>query len=537
MAPDDILVLVGPNNAGKSKALREILNTISTGKRHQNVVIKDVVMEKIGSKADFLAFLTEHAELRENQYRLLDWSFSEGAVGLWDQQFLSHGLSPGFIKLIDASNRLNICSLKDNVGRFEPKECPQHVLYDDELLMNRISLLFRQAFGKDLFFDFRGGTKLPVHVGEDPKGKFVDRVSNEYVDEVRKNPLLHEQGDGMKGFAGILFSAIVSKVNITLLDEPEAFLHPPQMRRLGATLAKEMDEQLLVATHSSDILRGFLEGKKGKIRVARITRESGVNRVFEAPSDAIAELWEKPALRYSNALDAIFHDVAILCEDESDCRLINAVEDCLNSADDTHVTDVAYVPCGGKHSIPKIAAVLRKVGVPIKAVFDIDILSESSLLRETVESFGGVWQEIEPTWRRLDLEVRKGCKPLTPKEIRQRIADVLEDSGPEVIPKSAIQDALKSDKEWSMVKQLGSVAIPRGDAQEQFRILMKSLESIGVYVIEVGEVEGFYRQLGSHGPKFVTRLLSEVPLDDPNLATLRDFVSHVLSGMPSTPVS
>jgi len=55
-----------------------------------------------------------------------------------------------------------------------------------------------------------------------------------------------------------LFEIVVSERDITLLDEPEAFLHPPQMRRLSETLSSEVKGQLIVATHSSDILRGFL---------------------------------------------------------------------------------------------------------------------------------------------------------------------------------------------------------------------------------------------------------------------------------------
>jgi hypothetical protein len=85
----------------------------------------------------------------------------------------------------------------------------------------------------------------------------------------------------------------------------------------------------------------------------------------------IKELWEKPELRYSNALEGIFHEQTIICEDDSDCRLINSVADYLSTSVDQQWQDTAYVPTGGKHGIPKVAGVLRKIGVPVKAVFDI----------------------------------------------------------------------------------------------------------------------------------------------------------------------
>lgn len=57
--------------------------------------------------------------------------------------------------------------------------------------MGKISELFRSAFYKDLMFDFKGGSKLPIHIGEIPSGEeFIDRQTNLYRDAVRKNPLL-----------------------------------------------------------------------------------------------------------------------------------------------------------------------------------------------------------------------------------------------------------------------------------------------------------------------------------------------------------
>jgi len=46
----------------------------------------------------------------------------------------------------------------------------------------------------------------------------------------------------------------------------------------------------------------------------------------------------------------------------------------------------------------------------------------------------------------------------------------------------------------------------------------------------VGEIENFYKSIGGHGPKFVTQLLTEVDLDNPELRELRDFAQHVHEG-------
>jgi hypothetical protein len=380
-------------------------------------------------------------------------------------------------------------------------------------------------------FDFRGGSRLPIHVGELPAGKdVVDRVGDFYVKAVRENPLLDKQGDGMKSYAGILFEAVVANRDITLIDEPEAFLHPPQMRKLGETLSSEVVGQLIVATHSSDIMRGFLEGTKGNVRILRIRREENVNIVSEAEPNVIKELWEKPELRYSNALDGVFHEQTIICEDDSDCRLLNAVADHLAIGSDSQWKDTAYVPTGGKHGIPKIASVLRKIGVPVKAVFDIDFLSERELVESAVNAFGGQWENIHPLWLRVDAAVRSGIKPKTVVQIKENIVSLLEQAGDEELPKGDVIEAMKQGKPWAEVKRYGTRGIPKGDAQRDYGALRDELEGVGIFLVPVGEIENFCPDIGSHGPKFVTKLLSGVPLDDPRLEELREFVEKVHRG-------
>ena len=522
------VILVGPNNSGKSESLRELLRTCSDGKTDRNLVVKGLKITKEGTVEELKGFLEENADYVSQSYRYMSWQIHESHVNQWNRDFLQNNLVGGFVKNIDANNRLNICNRQNSIAPGEQKSMPQHILYDDEALMKKISDLFRKAFGKDLMFDFRGGSQLPIHVGNlsDLEG-LVDRVGDEYVQSVRKNPLLDKQGDGMKSYAGILFEAIVSDLNITLIDEPEAFLHPPQMRRLGETLSSEVGGQLVVSTHSSDILRGFLEGTRGNIRILRISREGNNNLVSEATPDVIKELWEKPDLRYSNALEGIFHEQSIICEDDSDCRLINSIADHLASKSEEQWQDTAYIPTGGKHGIPKIASVLREIGVPVKAVFDIDFLSERSLVKNSVDAFGGDWSQIEPIWTRVDSAVRGGIKPKSVTEIKTNISSILEQSNEGELPKGDIIEAMKQGKPWNEVKRFGVLAIPNGESQSDYNALKESLEAIGIYLIPVGEVENFCLEMGCHGPKFVTKLLSTVPLDDSRLTELRAFVEHV----------
>lgn len=522
------VILVGPNNSGKSQSLREILHICSSGSSDRTLVVKDLSVNKSGSAGDLKAYLEKNAEYVMPNYRYGNWQIHESHTKYWDRPFLTSNLAGGFIKNIDANNRLNICNKKNSIAPNEQKTTPQHILYNDDVLMQRISSLFRKAFGKDLMFDFRGGSVLPIHVGEAPNlCKLVDRAGDTYTNAVRENPLLDEQGDGMKSYAGILFEAIASNLDITLIDEPEAFLHPPQMRRLGETLASEVEGQLIVSTHSSDILRGFLEKTRGNIKILRIYREGDINIVSEADQNTIKDLWEKPNLKYSNALEGIFHEQTIICEDDSDCKLINSIADYLESKSDNQWKDTAYVPTGGKHGAPKVAKILRKTGVPVKAVFDIDFLIEKSLVKSTVEAFGGDWNKIGKLWTLVDKDVRGGIAPASIEDIKSNIISLLTASSKDQLPRQEVIEAMKQNRPWSEVKKYGKSGIPNGDAQKHYEQLNDSLESLGIYLVPVGEIENFCPDIGGHGPKFVSSLLSEVSPSDERLAELRGFVEKI----------
>lgn len=533
--PNEKIIIVGPNNSGKSQTLREIVQVASEGERARPIVLKSLEIEKTGTLDDLKNYLEDNAEVVGQHYRYKNWSFHIGHTDIWEQPFLQNGLAAGFMKNIDANNRLAICNLQNSVADTEQRSSPQHLVYDSEALMKRISGLFRQAFGQDLMINFRGGSVIPIHVGKLPLSSIGHPVSDPYVEAVKKNPPLHEQGDGVKSYAGILFEAVVSDIDITLIDEPEAFLHPPQMRRLGGTLASEVKGQLFVATHSSDIMRGFLEGTKGHVRMLRIRREGNKNLVAEAAPDTVRELWNTPVLRYSNALEGVFHEQAILCEDHSDCRLFNAMADHLSETQAGHWLDTAYIPTGGKHAIPTIANVLRKIGVPTKAVFDIDLLRNQDDLKKSVEAFGGNWAELAGIWNKVNAAVSSGIPVKSNQEIKTSIKQIIDDADPEKLPKSDITEAMKQGSAWSLVKKVGPAGLPRGDARVSYEALVQKLEEIGIYLVPVGEVEEFCPEMGVHGPKFVNKVLTELDLADEKLESLRFFVSKFHSG-PHAPL-
>lgn len=525
------IIIVGPNNSGKSQVLRDIITLASRTKGITHPVLRDVTIHKSLDGTNFIEYLEENFEYVHPNYYIGANKLHTTHASSWDGEYLNGGLTSIFIKNITAKGRLEICEVQTSIGPNEAKSKPQHILYDDDELMKKISSLFKKAFGKELFFDFKGGNKIPIHIGTAPIGEeFNDRQNNNYRDEVRKQPLLDAQGDGVKGFAGILFETLTYDHSVILLDEPEAFLHPPQMRRLGHTLASESQAQMIVATHSSDIMRGFLEGTKGNVRIIRIHRDNDINVIHEADSEAINELWSKPNLKFSNALDGIFHEQVIICEDDSDCKLYNYTADFLESQDDAQWLDTAYIPSGGKSAIAGIASVLRKIGVPTKGIFDIDFLSDEKLLTDTVIAFGGQTEEIIKIWKEIDANVRNGLKPKTINEINIEIIDICQKSRTDELQKSKIIETMKKGKAWNIVKQMGERGIPGGDTLKNYNTLIGLLSDIGIYIVPVGEIENFNREISGHGPKYVNQVLTEHSLTDEKFTDLKTFVKKFHRG-------
>jgi len=143
-----------------------------------------------------------------------------------------------------------------------------------------------------------------------------DRVSISYLQKLERLPTLHTQGDGMRSFVGVLLHSLVVDHSVIMIDEPEAFLHPPQARLLGQMILKETPQgrQLFLATHSGDFLRGLLDTQSNRVRVLRIQRDNGINPIKELDSNGIKKVWGDPILRYSNVLDGLFHNKVVLCD-------------------------------------------------------------------------------------------------------------------------------------------------------------------------------------------------------------------------------
>jgi hypothetical protein len=339
----------------------------------------------------------------------------------------------------------------------------------------------------------------------------------------------------MRSFAGVLLYTSVGRESLLLIDEPEAFLHPPQARELGRMLVADKPEsrQLFVATHSGDVLRGVLDAGSMNVRVVRIRREGDVNHIRQLDNAKIAEFWNDPLLRYSNILDGIFHEKVIVCEADADARFYSAVADAVIElrGPDTRRPDVMFTHCGGKDRLAVVVRALREVDVPVAVAVDFDILNSDQPLRNLVEAAGGEWSLIEADWNQVKTAIDSKKPELTAaevvSEIEQIVGDVTGTTFPKVA-KDAIQKTFRRGTPWATAKEVGKAFVPGGDATRAYERLIAILAGLGIFVVEVGELESFVRSVGNHGPKWVNEALQQDLRADPEIDTARRFVRLLL---------
>ncbi len=543
ISSNDVVLVVGPNNAGKSAGLRAIRDKLQNA-AHKSPVLRNLEIQRTGSLDVFKSWLSGwtvkqlgsppdnpifqalgHA-LHQNQAHS-EWQRSDHILGQ---------LSRWFCHLLSADERLQICNPPGNIAlaRDNPSH-PIHFLLRDDKLESKLSSKFRKAFGVDLVVHRNAGSQVPLHIGERPIPEpGEDRVSISYIERLENLPTLHTQGDGMRSFAGVLLATSVGRESIVLIDEPEAFLHPPQARLLGTTLVQDRNKerQLFIATHSTDILRGVLDAESPDVRVIRIRRNGDTNTVLLLSNNRIKELWGDPLLRYSNILDGLFHESVVVCEADADCRFYAAVLDAALSSmsDDAKRPDLMFTHCGGKARLSVVIRALREVDVPVRAVADFDVLSEEEPLKSITESLGIAWEEIRTDWRIVKAAVDSKKPDLNTDDVKKEIDALLSGITAPTFPpraKTDIQTILKRSSPWAHAKLVGKAFVPSGDPSKACERLLGKLRAGGLFVVEVGELEGYARTEAGHGPKWVNAVLTRELATDPELEAARKFVHNL----------
>ena len=535
LGPNDVVVLVGPNNAGKSVTLRELDKHVKDS--FQGITVKSVKIHRSGTPEELHSYIERYTRKEGfgKNTMLVGYRIhirKRDITPLWSSRLGQ--LGKFFCIVLQTETRITDSNPASNIDFLEEvAEHPIQMLYNDNLEL-KISDYFHQAFGKDLIAYRAGGQKLPLLVGKrlEPKNS-EDRVSSRYCLRLRNSTVpLIEQGDGMRSFASVILHLLAPITpSILMLDEPEAFLHPPQAKLLGELIAKERSPraQLFVATHSPDVLNGLLNVAPDNLRVLRIQREGITNHVKELDKERAKEISTDPLMKYSSVLSGIFHERVIICESDADCMFYSSILD-LQKVHGGRQPDVLFVHASGKDRMAKLAKALIELGVAVDIIADIDILREG--IKGIVKTLGGDWKTVQPIVKKIKDAIENHKPWLNAEEIRTAI---LEKLGTEPLKgefskekRSGIEAIFKKVSPWDTVKEAGESAIPAGEGTRQFQELQHLCKQIGLWIVPVGELEGFCKSVGGHGPKWVQQVIEQYDLaSDSDLQKARDFVREI----------
>ena len=545
LEPTDVVVLVGPNNTGKSVALRELETHVR--KSFAGTVVKKITLRRIGSQKDLLAYLRRHTKEKHSQgittYAGYHFSVFPHHIDSWSQTDGIGALTPVFCMRLQTEARIKDSDPAPAMRVLEdPVSHPIHMLYSDDELEKRMSSYFQQAFGEALIVYRSGGSEFPLLVGERMVPQHgEDRISVSYCDRLRDSTVpLKEQGDGMRSFASVILHLLAPITpSILILDEPEAFLHPPQARLLGELIAKERSPraQLFVATHSPDVLSGLLNVAPDHLRVLRIRREGQVNHVKELDKGRAKEISTDPLMKYSSVLSGVFHERVIICESDADCMFYSSLLD-LPEVHGSRQPDVFFVHANGKDRMGVLARALRELDVPVDVIADLDILKSANVLKDIFKTLGGDWDEIHPMVRTVCDSIEQHKPWLNAGEIKKAILKKLETVSSEgAFPRekrSEVETVFRKSTPWDAVKEAGEAAIPAGQATQQFKNLQELCKQVGLWIVPVGELEGFCKSAGGRGPRWVQRVIAERNLStDADLQRAREFAREIWNSRDS----
>jgi len=530
VTPGDMTILIGPNNAGKSRALKEIVWKTTESSKEQAVVVADVdftlpqSLEALSHAYDVERYPDPHGNWT---YRTLNPDMNgqyQSGGGVWPDSYripatqspedrkrwlITH-FGRGLISFLTTEQRLQITKASPSKSSKGDVQNLLQAFYGAGTPIEAIvKSLVKNAFGKEVALDFTVPQVLCLRVGDDFSHVPPDpRDAMPIMDGYLK---LDDQGDGIRSFTGIVIALSCLKRSVFLIDEPEAFLHPPQAYRIGRFLADQASStrQIVLATHSADVLRGILS-RKPNVTILRIDRVNDTNSFCPLEPERLNALMTDPLLSSVRVLEGLFYSGAVVAESDSDARFYHSASSKKRSDLDLH-----FVNADNKQTVPKIIELYRNMGVRCAGIVDFDVLNDHKEFERQLDTLG-----VEGEEREFCLDIRReidaGAKAAPPEDRLQRASELLAELMSQIRTHdtakssnggslndehllrridSKCQEISNSTKHWRPLKQHGQSALS-SELQAKFDKLASICKSRGLFINPLGELESMLVDYG-----------------------------------------
>lgn len=405
LQPTGITLFVGPNNSGKSLVLREIekfcaLNN-ATGNHilgHIDFNFPDAETLRRGISASKTA-PNENENVPEGHILVQRINTYSGQrprevvplqnVEQWIQSNDRNALTRYYVSLLtirlDGVTRTTLLKQNTRSDLLEPPTNLLSALFVDPQARGQIRDMTYGAFGKHFTIDALNGNQLRARLAERaPLDEAEEQALDQRARSYHRNALeITEASDGVKAFTGMVAAVIGQKCRVPLIDEPEAFLHPPLAKRLGKELAEaanRLQASAFIATHSAHFLMGCIAGSP-HVNIVRLTYKGGKSSARLLTHDRLHELIKSPLMRSTGVLSALFHEGAVVCEGDSDRAFYEEINERLSAVTPSRGSEAIFINAHTKQSTAKIAGPLRQMGIPAAVVVDFDIINDTEDLK------------------------------------------------------------------------------------------------------------------------------------------------------------
>jgi|GEM_PF-2681426 hypothetical protein len=363
-------------------------------------------------------------------------------------------------------------------------------LIKNEKLLKQLNRNILEVFGIKIGFDDlrQGRRSLRILPSNPPSRKLKEIERAKIWNET--SPLIHEQGDGLRAYLKLVFNMFDEFYKIMIIDEPEAFLHPPQRRALGKILAKTAisnNKQLFIATHDADFIKGVLIGNRHNRDDGDSKDVSVFRTIINGDKHAInlcnlqtvsmyvennQRIQRVESSKYNEEfLSSLFYRKTILVEDEFDKLFYERYLSLHMNTDRT--MDVNYIGLNGKSKIKHVFGQMRNLGLNVACIVDIDFLTNNNDVPDCIRLEDKILYDKHVAFARIYSDM----------EHKNRLKDNLKRNG----IKSLEEDEEKYKK-----------------AKEIIDLYAKH----GIFIVEVGEVECWYN--GSKNNTNVRTILNEM---------------------------
>lgn len=514
-----LLVIVGPNSSGKSQLLRDIREKIS-GEPRDLVVASGIEVET----PDHQSFLKS---LKAEGYIYSTWDDNDQEQYIPMTTFLGTGqgaqnvgshqleqwrnrstqattrnrrneyfgwLSKFLVTALFLENRLTSLS---SVGTIDFEKSPPtndlHALHLNDDARASLTKEAQRAFSKAIWTDISRGNQLCLRISEE--GYVPEAEARLSVKKMAKYRTIETEGDGMKSYIATVISLLLGRRPVSVIDEPEMCLHPPQAYNLGQFIgANATSEQTatFVATHSSQVLRGIIQ-TAASLQIIRLTKNSSGFSAKHVDSSLLAEAMKKPTVRAETVLDGIFSQAVTIIEGDGDRIVYQAAWEVVGQEENF---DIHFAAVGGTGGIADTCQLYRVLGIPVSIIADLDVVTDIDKLRQILNSLcddNSIIKSFLVDVGHISEAVRRLPPTISEKEVNKKLQEL---SATELDWKNGDDRSLRetfsslsnSLNGMRKLKCGGVNALPE-DVAIPLRELIEKLRHIGLFLVPVGELE------------------------------------------------